>query len=373
MLINFTNKKIILLFLTFISKEITTQSIGISLTRSKFLTAAIPAGLLKTIATIKTGKQINSRKFILHGPPGNGKTSLAEYFATEINADFKPYMGSSIVNTYQNSGSVNIDNIFNEAVAIATKKKVVVFIDEIDAIADKKMEKAYLNATQQLWQWLDKTKTNQNLYVFLATNLYDELNPILKTRFSNSSNVVEVLNPNQEVRKKIINFYCNENQINLDQSAVDQISTKSEGLSIREIEDIIGSVSDIPKDKNTTLFNQILDSIDKQKSQKNKSSDKNDKHTNVERTFLEDASRALITGLIWNSAPLVVKGGAVALGFSYLYDKTCNKCKTAESKAKANTDHAAHQTTEDCAKQEKEEQDKKEKTSETSINKDDHA
>jgi len=321
MLFNFIKKKLLLLFLLFNFNGIHTQTE--CLNQSNLLMDAFPQELLQITDAINAGKKFPRKRFIFHGPPGNGKTALAQKFAEVINAVFKFNMGSSLVNTYQNSGSVTIDNIFNEAVEIAAQNKVVIFIDEVDAIAGKKKEKEYLLATQQLWQWLDRIKNNQNIFVILATNFYNELNPILKSRFNNGLNVIEILNPEYEVRKKIISFFCDNNEIKLNQSDIDKMTIDSDGLSIREIEDIIDSINVLPtsKDAKTTIMDKINNSISKQKKQINKLK-LEEQNEEKWKTFRKFSALAQTTSSICHTVPVVMQICILLLaGYDYLFDK----------------------------------------------------
>lgn len=74
------------------------------------------------------------RGILLDGPPGTGKTMLAQAIATESGADvrFLEKDASTIMGQYVGSGPENVAKIFDEAVAL--KAPCIIFLDEIDSI-----------------------------------------------------------------------------------------------------------------------------------------------------------------------------------------------------------------------------------------------
>jgi SpoVK/Ycf46/Vps4 family AAA+-type ATPase len=174
------------------------------------MSETIPHKLYQVIEELKNETNLQSNLFlnrlILHGPPGNGKSTYAKKIAQEIGSLFFEVSAPSIVTTYQGSGSENINNIFNDAIKdqLETNKKVIIFIDEIDAIASTKIKRSIdsKSATQALWLNLDKIKKNPNIFVIMATNHFKDLNPTLLDRFGD--NIIEIPNPDKNMRKEIL-------------------------------------------------------------------------------------------------------------------------------------------------------------------------
>jgi 26S proteasome regulatory subunit T5 len=71
----------------------------------------------------------------MHGPPGTGKTLMARACATETNATFMKLAGPELVQMYIGDGAKMVADAF----ALAKEKQpTIIFIDELDAIGEKR-------------------------------------------------------------------------------------------------------------------------------------------------------------------------------------------------------------------------------------------
>jgi ribosome biogenesis ATPase len=75
------------------------------------------------------------RGVLLHGPPGCGKTALANAIANECGVPFLKVSAPEVVSGMSGESEAKIRQLFQEA---ATLAPCIVFIDEIDAIAPKR-------------------------------------------------------------------------------------------------------------------------------------------------------------------------------------------------------------------------------------------
>lgn len=125
------------------------------------------------------------RGVLLHGPPGCGKTSIANALAGELKVPFIPVSAPSVVSGMSGESEKKIRDLFQEAKQIAP---CLIFFDEIDAItpkrdggAQREMEKRIV---AQLLTSLDElTLENTNgkpVIVLGATNRPDSLDPALR-------------------------------------------------------------------------------------------------------------------------------------------------------------------------------------------------
>ena len=75
------------------------------------------------------------RGVLLHGPPGCGKTALANAIANECKVPFLRISAPEVVSGMSGESEAKVRGLFQEAAAVAP---CIIFIDEIDAIAPKR-------------------------------------------------------------------------------------------------------------------------------------------------------------------------------------------------------------------------------------------
>lgn len=72
-------------------------------------------------------------KILLHGPTGNGKTTIARYIAQQSNLPFVQINSDYVIDSHLGRSSTNINKIFNDI-----KEPCVLFWDEVDTIGRKR-------------------------------------------------------------------------------------------------------------------------------------------------------------------------------------------------------------------------------------------
>ena len=119
---------------------------------------------------------------LLVGPPGTGKTMLAKAVAGESNVPFFSMSGSEFVEMFVGMGASKVRDLFKQA---KEKAPCIVFIDEIDAIGQKR-NSGQLGGNDereqtlnQLLAEMDGFDTSKGLLILAATNRPEVLDPAL--------------------------------------------------------------------------------------------------------------------------------------------------------------------------------------------------
>jgi ribosome biogenesis ATPase len=155
---------------------------------------------------ITTGIQ-PPRGVLLHGPPGCGKTMIANAFAAEIGVSFIPISAPSLVAGMSGESEKKIREVFAEAKRLAP---CLVFLDEIDVImgkresAQREMEKRIVAQMLTCMDDMALEKTGgKPVIIIAATNRPDSLDPALRRagRFNKEINLGV---PNEQAREKIL-------------------------------------------------------------------------------------------------------------------------------------------------------------------------
>ena len=147
---------------------------------------------------------------LLVGPPGTGKTMLAKAVAGESNVPFFSISGSEFVEMFVGMGASKVRDLFKQA---KEKAPCIVFIDEIDAIGQKRSGGQYggnderEQTLNQLLTELDGFEGNTGVIILAATNRPESLDPAL-TRPGRFDRRVPVELPDLKGREEILKVHA---------------------------------------------------------------------------------------------------------------------------------------------------------------------
>ena len=147
---------------------------------------------------------------LLVGPPGTGKTMLAKAVAGEANVPFFSISGSEFVEMFVGMGASKVRDLFQQA---KEKAPCIVFIDEIDAIGQKRNTGGYGSNDEreqtlnQLLTEMDGFEENTGVIILAATNRPESLDPAL-TRPGRFDRRVPVELPDLQGREAILKVHA---------------------------------------------------------------------------------------------------------------------------------------------------------------------
>jgi len=126
-----------------------------------------------------------SKGILLYGPPGNGKTQLAQTIASVNGFYFIKIISQDFASIYQNEKIIRLREIFEETLkfsAITTAPGVVLFFDEFDALAGNSVLDPVVRGS--LLDYLADEKgiraKDSKVLLICATNFYNDIDNAVK-------------------------------------------------------------------------------------------------------------------------------------------------------------------------------------------------
>ena len=175
---------------------------------------------------------------LLVGPPGTGKTMLAKAVAGEANVPFFSMSGSEFVEMFVGMGASKVRDLFSQA---KEKAPCIVFIDEIDAIGQKRDGRIGGNdereqTLNQLLTEMDGFEGNAGVIILAATNRPEVLDPAL-TRPGRFDRRVPVELPDLKGREAILRVHAQKikTEQGIDYSRIARMASGASGAELANI------------------------------------------------------------------------------------------------------------------------------------------
>jgi len=111
---------------------------------------------------------------LLYGPPGCGKTFVAERFGEELGFAFRKVRPADVASIYVHGTQERIKQLFDEA---RGNRPCVLFLDEVDALMPSRDENLHAAYAGEVNEWLAQMSDcgNDGIFILAATNAPDRL------------------------------------------------------------------------------------------------------------------------------------------------------------------------------------------------------
>jgi proteasome regulatory subunit len=208
---------------------------------------------------------------LLYGPPGTGKTLLAKAVAGETNSTFIRVVASEFVQKFIGEGARIVREVFELA---RRKAPSIIFIDEIDAIAAKRIdvgtsgEREVQRTLMQLLAEMDGFDPLGNVKIIAATNRIDILDPAI-LRPGRFDRIIYVPLPDENGRYEIFMIHTRKMNLAKDVS-LSQLAKITEGFSGADIKVacVEAGYNAIRNGRDVVTMKDFLDAVEKIKARK---------------------------------------------------------------------------------------------------------
>jgi len=181
---------------------------------------------------------------LLHGPPGTGKTYMAEALAGELGYPYVALSGGDVLSQWINASAGQIKTLFEEAEFMASNcGGAMIFIDEIDSVLNNRQSgnqhREDQKAVNEFLAHIDQPGEDNILFVG-ATNVFDEIDPAAVSRFDRT---LHVGLPDKETRKEIFAVQLRDRPIALSETHFEKLAAGTEGHTARDIKKMVTDAS----------------------------------------------------------------------------------------------------------------------------------
>jgi transitional endoplasmic reticulum ATPase len=198
---------------------------------------------------------------LLYGPPGCGKTFIAQKFADEIGYNFVMIKPSDLKSKWVNATEENIGKLFKEAEANAP---TIIFIDELDAIVPSREGDLHQGAASAVNEVLAQMTNcgERGIFVIGATNRPEKIDAAI-LRSGRLDKTIYLPPPDNAAREAMFELYLKTRPIDL---AVDyeKLASLTENYVSSDIKFLIDEASRKALKVKSRITMQILETVIKE-------------------------------------------------------------------------------------------------------------
>lgn len=178
---------------------------------------------------------------LLYGPPGCGKTFIAEKFAEETNFNYILVKSSDLASSFVHGSQQKIAKLFNQAQSNAP---IVVCFDEFDALVPDRSQTATQFVAGEVNEFLSQLNncSQRGIFIVATSNRPDKIDPAV-LRTGRIDKQVYVPLPDRDARAEMFKLHLNGRPYNENEISFDKLSDMTDGYIASDIAYIVNDAA----------------------------------------------------------------------------------------------------------------------------------
>ena len=186
---------------------------------------------------------VSAPNIIFHGPPGTGKTYVAQALATELGLPFSKLSGADVQSKWINESAQKVKTLFEESKQVAEQEGgAVVFLDELDSVLKDRSggSNSHEEDTKVVNEFLNPLEdTEDHNVVFIgATNRLESLDEA-GIRSGRIDKKIHVGKPNAGARAAILDAHLADRPHELTGQEIRRAAELTSGLVAADLELVV--------------------------------------------------------------------------------------------------------------------------------------
>ena len=217
----------------------------------------------RVIFVIKNKEKVEKYKLttpngmLLYGPPGCGKTFVAEKFAEETGFNFILVKSSDLASSFLHGSQEKIAQLFKQA---EEKAPIVICFDEFDALVPDRSTPAAHYTSGEVNEFLSQLNncSRRGIFVVCTTNRPDKIDPAV-LRTGRIDKQVYVPLPDKEARKEMFLLHLQGRPYDADVIDVEKLSEMSDGFIASDIAYVVNDAAMVAAFTDQEITEELLE------------------------------------------------------------------------------------------------------------------
>lgn len=194
---------------------------------------------------------------LLYGPPGCGKTFVAEKFAEETGFNFILVKSSDLASSFVHGSQEKIAQLFKQA---EQQAPIVICFDEFDALVPDRSNPAAQYSASEVNEFLSQLNncSERGIFVVATTNRPDKIDPAV-LRTGRIDKQIYVPLPDKEARKEMFMIHLKDRPFDANNIDADKLSEMTEGFIASDIAYVVNDAAMVAAFTDQEITEELLE------------------------------------------------------------------------------------------------------------------